>query len=259
MVMVLVLIMVWVIGDISKSETGGSDNPGLLASQGPSNYQPSDGGILPGVPVDMTGDYLYDIDDKDIAGETAPFTITLTSGHYVAGIDFPVGTYTIYAVGGYGSFVSNDFGGRGYVNQLLGTGDDLPAGYKEQYGEVFFPHGTMISFDGLVVRLESEAADVKNLGSRDNPLTQSVSLTAGTYTAGQDFDAGVYDVVAIDGTGSVVSSNTVAGISCIMSPTPEGSHQMEDYYNVILADYTTITVDEGMTILLVPSTGSEYS
>lgn len=255
----IVFTVFTVVGNIKEPVPEPPPAPGLLASQGPNNYVPDNTPWVPSIPIDMTYTYLAEIDDADIAGATEPYTATLTSGHYVAGVDFPVGSYMVYAVEGFGSFRSNDYEGRGYVNQLLGTGPGVPSRYEAQLGEVFFPKGTMVSFDGLTVRLESTGADLKNLARRNNELTETVTLTAGTYMAGVDFSPGIYDVVAASGTGAVTSSNDVAGVSNVMSADPAGSHQIPVYYNVILAEYTTITVEEGVSVRLVPSKGTDYA
>lgn len=257
-VIAIVFTVLTVVGNIEEPEPEPPPQPGLLESLGPNNYQPSDTPGLPMTPVDLTADYMQAITDEDIVGATQSFSITLTSGHYVAGVDFPVGSYMVYAEEGFGSFRSNHYGGRGYVNQLLGVGEGVPDRYAPQMGEVFFPKGTMVSFDGLTIRMESKAADVKNLSERENTLTETVQLELGMYTAGKDFEPGIYDVVAVEGTGSVVSSNDVAGISNAMSASPEGSHQVRIYHNVILAENTTIQVGDGLTIQLVPSTGKDY-
>lgn len=255
---IIVFVIYTVVGNIRPPAPEVPNEPGLLETEGPNNYIPSEG-WTPSIPVDMTDNYLSDIDDTDIVGKTEAFSITLSSGHYISGVDFPVGSYMVYAVEGYGNFSSNDYGGRGYINQLLGKGSGVPASYKAEAGEVFFPKGTLISFDGLTVRMESGAADVKNQQHRAEPVGKAVTLTAGTYIGDMDFEPGVYDIVVVSGSGSVVSSNETAGISNIMSANPGGSHQISVYYNVILAEYTTLTVGEGLTIKLVPSTGSDYA
>ena len=84
-----------------------------------------------------------------------------------------------------------------------------------------------------------------------------VTLTAGRYTAGVDFPAGVYDFTATDGVGNVESDNFFdEGINDVMGTTwrlAEDFGFCDQYYqNVSLPEGTVLQV-AGVTLLLIPS------
>lgn len=79
----------------------------------------------------------------------------------------------------------------------------------------------------------------------------TVQLSNGNFVAGEDFDAGTYDIIAIKGGGNVISDNLYSGgINAIMGTADDGFYEKE-YKNIKLPAGTSLTVD-GVTIKLVP-------
>lgn len=79
----------------------------------------------------------------------------------------------------------------------------------------------------------------------------SIELSNGNYVAGEDFDAGTYDLIAVSGGGNVTSSNIYSGgINAIMGTADDGFYEKE-YKNIKLPAGTTLTID-GVKIKLVP-------
>lgn len=79
----------------------------------------------------------------------------------------------------------------------------------------------------------------------------SVELGNGNFVAGEDFDAGTYDIVAISGGGNVSSDNMFSGgINAIMGVANDGFYEKE-YKNIKLPEGTTLSID-GVKIKLVP-------
>jgi hypothetical protein len=238
--------------------SGGSKTPTTIESDENGGTSGETGGTadIPGFTggvADDGSDLMYEISSDALQGETEAWSGVLTPGHWVAGVDFPAGYYTFYAVEGFGNVMSNNYG-EGWVNEILGVDWE---DYEDSYTtEVYLSKGTMLTLLGVTVRLEADVADVKNLEPRTaGGLGTETTLEGGsTYTAGSDFPAGIYDVSVVTGSGSVYTGNDNAygGMSEYMS---EDSTYGESFFRgVVLAAGTTIEVDAGVTIKLVPTT-----
>ena len=87
---------------------------------------------------------------------------------------------------------------------------------------------------------------------RGKPNTEEVELGNGNFVAGTDFPAGVYDIVAVSGSGNVSSDNMFeGGLNAIMGTKKSDLYEKE-YKNIDLAEGVTLKVD-GVKIKLVPS------
>ena len=78
-------------------------------------------------------------------------TVELSNGNYIAGHDFPAGTYTITAISGGGN-VNSDNMYQGGINAIMGTADLNSDGwmlYEQEYKNIEFPDGTNLSIDGV--------------------------------------------------------------------------------------------------------------
>ena len=130
--------------------------------------------------------------------------------------------------------------------------------YLQDLYDVELPTGTILSLTGgVTLRMTCEDADPTPLQPRNQDITESVTLTAGHYTAGKDFPAGVYDFTATDGVGNVESSNLFdEGINDIMGTTWRIAEDFafcdQFYQNVSLPEGTVLKVS-GVTLLLIPS------
>lgn len=81
---------------------------------------------------------------------TATKEVTLSSGNYVAGKDFPSGIYNITAVKGSGN-VSSDNIYEGGLNAIMGTQtDDM---YEKDYRNVSLTSGVTLKISGVTVKL----------------------------------------------------------------------------------------------------------
>lgn len=70
--------------------------------------------------------------------------ITLSSGEYTAGVDFPVGIYNVTWVKGNGNVISSSG-----LNEIMGTYD----GYIKQYNNAVFLSGSTLELSGVTVTL----------------------------------------------------------------------------------------------------------
>lgn len=96
-----------------------------------------------------------------------------------------------------------------------------------------------------------------------DPTPSTISFerefSSGNYTAGIDFPAGKYDIVAVSGGGNVSSSNAFdGGINAVMG-TEDKNELMDmyeqEYSNIDLPDGTTLTIS-GVTVRLTCDTAS---
>ena len=158
------------------------------------------------------------------------------------------------AVSGGGNVSSSDGG----INAVMGTEDknELMDMYEQEYKNIDLPDGTTLTISGVTVRLTSDAASGDPLTPRNQEITETVDLGNGNFVAGEDFPAGVYNIVAVSGGGNVSSSNLYeGGINAILG-TEDQNEIMDmyeqEYKNIDLPEGTTLTIS-GVQIQLVPS------
>ena len=216
---------------------------------------PEEGGG--GSAVDSDTSSSSSAETPDPTPSTISFEQEFSSGNYTAGIDFPAGKYDIVAVvavSGGGNVSSSDGG----INAVMGTEDknELMDMYEQEYKNIDLPDGTTLTISGVTVRLTSDAASGDPLTPRNQEITETVDLGNGNFVAGEDFPAGVYNIVAVSGGGNVSSSNLYeGGINAILG-TEDQNEIMDmyeqEYKNIDLPEGTTLTIS-GVQIQLVPS------
>jgi len=186
---------------------------------------------------------------------TAPVTkkiyvSELGNGNYTAGIDFPAGTYDITAIKGKGNVSSSNMYSGG-LNAMMGTGaDDM---YEKDYKNVEFPDGTILTVADVTIKIASkEEVDSSNLKKRENTATKSVTLSSGNFIAGKDFEAGIYNITAVKGSGNVSSDNMYeGGLNAVMGVKADDMYQKE-FKNIVLSKDVKLTISS-VTIKLEPS------
>ena len=109
---------------------------------------------------------------------------------------------------------------------------------------------------GTPATSEGSTTDTSTPPADPEPITVDQEFSSGNYTAGIDFPAGTYDIVAVSGGGNVSSSNLYdGGINAIMG-TEDQNELMDmyepEYKNIDLPEGTTLTID-GVQVQLVPS------
>lgn len=175
------------------------------------------------------------------APQKEAFKKTFGPGYYTAGTHFPVGKYKLVAKKGMG----NVFSSAG-LNQIMGSEDD---GFSiQEYNNEKFKKGDVLNITStLYLSLSCKDADM-DMSKYDNPLTKSVSLDSGKYIAGEDFEAGVYDIVTTKGMGNLFSSN---GINQIMN-IEDDDMSTKTFKNAPLEDGVELELS-GVSVKLVPS------
>lgn len=178
-----------------------------------------------------------------------PVTFELSSGNYTAGIDYPSGKYNITALSGSGNVISDNMFDGG-INAMMGTEDDEL--FEKEYKNIKLTEGTVLSVSGGVkIRIDCEKPE-SGVVAREQTNTETISLSNGNFVSGEDFPAGVYDVVATDGSGNVMTDNMYeGGLNAIMGVNDD-SFSEKEYKNINLPEGVTLTIS-GVDINLVPS------
>lgn len=179
----------------------------------------------------------------------------LTSGHYTAGIDFPGGKYDIIAISGSGNVSSSNMLAGG-LNAMMGVDDKSGTGlFEKEYQNIKLPKDTVLSVSGgVTVQILCEKPESATV-PREQPNTETASLGNGNFVAGEDFAAGVYDVIATEGSGNVSSDNMFdGGINAMLGATDTGGMGLfeKEYKNVSFTEGCTLTIS-GVKVDLVPS------
>ncbi len=233
-VLLLVVVVVGVIGALGGNKDEDSSTPAQAA---PSSSQAAA--------------------PKPASSATIPFETEFSGGHYTSGIDFPSGKYDIEAIAGGGNVSSGNMYSGG-INAVMGTEEknantDM---YEQKYSNINLPEGTILSISGVTVKISSQKASGEPLKSREQSNTETVNLGNGNFVAGEDFSAGVYDIVAVSGGGNVSSDNMYnGGINAILG-TPDKNSIIDmyeqEYKNISLPEGITLRID-GVNVDLIPS------
>jgi hypothetical protein len=131
---------------------------GNIYQQQYSNINLPDGIVLSisgGVTIEITSDAASSAPLKHRVQPNTK-TIDLGNGNFIAGKDFPAGTYDVIAVSGSGN-VSSDNMFSGGINAVMGT-KDANSGlgtnlYEQAYKNVDLPDGTTITIDAVKIQL----------------------------------------------------------------------------------------------------------
>ncbi|SMC38053.1 hypothetical protein [Papillibacter cinnamivorans] len=194
--------------------------------------------------------------------KTISVDMELGSGNYTSGIDFPEGKYDIEAISGGGNVSSSNVFSGG-INAIMGTeeknkevGTEM---YEQLYENIDLPEGDVLSVSGgVVVRISCDKASGDALKTRNQEITETVDLGNGNFVSGDDFPAGIYDIVAVKGGGNVSTDNMYSGgINAIMGTAAADAEMGGGFYelqykNIDLSEGVTLTID-GVKIQLVPS------
>ena len=175
------------------------------------------------------------------------YEIDLSAGNYTAGKDIPIGTYNITATSGTGNVSSSNMFSGG-LNEVMSPDDD---GISQQsFNGLKMKKDVVLTVGGdVVIHLIAEDAQTGTVAARGEASGSPIDLPAGNYTAGTEFPAGIYTVIATGGTGNVSSSNMFdGGLNEVMGQEGFGVTQ---FNNAVFTEGVTLTVS-GTSIQLVP-------
>lgn len=189
----------------------------------------------------------------DPPASTAPVTdtFTLSAGHYVAGVDIPVGKCDVVAVSGTGNLSSSNMFSGG-INEMFGI-DDGTGWYTEAFNGLKLPKSTTLTVQGpLTIKITFTAIDEGYTG-RQYSESAAITLSSGNYEAGTDFDAGTYSIVLVSGYGNISSSNMFdTGINEVFG-AHDGILSIQEMQNVTLPKKTELSISGGLVVKLIPA------
>ncbi|MCK9575653.1 MAG: hypothetical protein M0R51_06810 [Clostridia bacterium] len=169
------------------------------------------------------------------------YKVTLKPGYYEVGIDIPAGTYDFEIKAGNGNVTTTS----GSVNLIMGEqSDDM---YQKSYKNAELSAGDTLFVQQCTIKVGSKSADTAIKG-RDNSSAQEISLAAGKYTAGTDFQPGYYNITLTSGSGNVICEDNQ--LNAIMSK--DSSVGVKEYKNVPFKSGYKLDV-ESAKIKLTPS------
>lgn len=185
------------------------------------------------------------------------FKQAFSSGHYISGLDFPAGTYDVFAVSGGGNVSSTNLL-EGGMNSMMATKDFVVGMDDDMYVEALeaidLPEGVRVFVDGMTVEMTSDQLSQDHYAPRVGDDTESIHLQAGLYVAGTDFEPGVYTLRALAGQGNVSTSNALdGGVIGMMGIESDPEHYYhEKYSNIELPEGTSLTIEGLEEVALIP-------
>ena len=140
----------------------------------------------------------------------------------------------------------------GGLNEIMGS--PAEEGYSiDSFNGLKMDSGVTLSLSSSVtIHLVSEDAEVSAVTPRTVADATPIDLGAGNYTAGTDFPAGTYNLVATSGSGNVSSDNMYeGGLNEIMGNPAEAGFSIAQFNNAIFEEGTVLSVS-GVSLQLVP-------
>lgn len=179
---------------------------------------------------------------------------TLTAGNYTAGVDIPAGRCNATAVSGSGNLSSSNMF-TGGVNEMFGI-DDGDGFYTDSFTGISLPEGTVLCLNNdLTVKFTYTKIESDYTG-RTYDEGAAITLGGGNFEAGTDFPEGVYNIVALSGTGNLSSSNMFDGGLNEMFGIDDGTgFYNSQFMNAELPSGTTLTISGGLSVKLIPAKG----
>lgn len=181
-------------------------------------------------------------------GETAEYEFQ--SGQYIVGIHIPAGYYEAEVKDEFDTVDVTDDNNGIYLYEYEGREDNYLDDIR------LYDGARLIIMTETTMTLRTDNAQTLQAGM-ENPQTEEYLLEPeGTYVMGSSFDAGVYDLMVMDGTGSVeIKIYDVNGEqieSYYLSMGENGSCGMV-YKNLVLPEGAEVYCDGELTATLKPS------
>lgn len=197
--------------------------------------------------------------------ETETFTTTLTAGHYVVGLDIPVGTYSFFSKKGTGNLISSD----GTINAIFdyesqASNDIGVSGFgTEELKNIRLADGVILTVTATQeISAGCDDGEVSNMHSRNQENLKEIELGYGLYAAGDDFPSGTYNIQWLEGFGNIQTDpyeidygiNEIMGELSIDNTIDELSEKtcIKQYNNLILKEGDILKIND-IKVKLIPS------
>jgi hypothetical protein len=181
---------------------------------------------------------------------TRKYTAQIKAGNYIAGIDLPEGTYSFTVIKGNELIMSSE------TSSTYEVGTNSDAEWGSEISNIFVSKNSVVTVEGdLNLLIISVDASTDPLNTRTEDSTNSFTLKSGDYTFDTDFKDGTYSIYASEGSGYINSDNATAFLNCGIAVWMDISNTYDycsQYSNVELPYNTTLHIDEGLEILMVP-------
>lgn len=195
----------------------------------------------------------YEYLEKELAETGISYQTVLTAGNYIVGVDIPEGQYQAIVLKNQGSLSVSDYENGIYLSEYLDDSD------VTQMEDIRLFEGAKLSISGaLEAELITENAKSDQLPTlQANPLTDTVSLAPGKYVAGENFPAGTYNLLAVEGYGSIDlmyldEDGEEYYQDCYYMNADDQEYDPAEVKNVVIPEGYILVVDE-ITVELQPS------
>ena len=197
---------------------------------------------------------------------TEAFSTTLTAGHYVVGIDIPVGTYSFFSKKGSGNLISSD----GSINEIFDYDRQVGNSLKE-YGidnfgteelhNIFLTEETIVTVTGTQeISAGCDDGLVSKMKKRHQDDLSELEIGYGNYGANENIPSGTYNIIWLEGAGNIISesANAEYGINEIMGDLSkleigsESNDMIKEINNQLyIKEFHNFIIEEG-DILKIP-------
>jgi hypothetical protein len=181
---------------------------------------------------------------------TRKYTAQIKAGNFIAGTDFPSGTYTFLVVEGNGEILSSE------TSTVYSVGTASDAEWEDKVSDIVVSENSVITVKGdVILYMTSSDASEQPLNKRTEHTDEGLTLNSGGYIAGEDFDSGTYSIYALNGYGFISSDNSNNISDCGIAVWMNGVNSNDycnQYSNVELDSGVSLNIDEGLEVALVP-------
>lgn len=181
---------------------------------------------------------LEKISNQESIPATESYSNTLVTGHYIVGIDIPVGTYTLSSKSGSGNVFTND----GSINEIFDTEDNSTISTAEGIENIYLSEGVILSILGnQSVSIGCSDGLVSSMKTREQSENmEDIELGNGWFTSGTDFIPGTYDITWIEGNGNIISE--------FEEDTPGINEIMGDAHDNYIKEFRHLNMPEGFML-----------
>lgn len=196
--------------------------------------------------------YQYVTREIPSEGENADYE--LSSGNYVVGVEIPEGIYTVTPKDDYDTVQIDDPENSIYLYEYT-------EGKKDKIEDVRLYKGAVLTLKCKTTeKLHTDNAQdinaLENVG-QSNPLTETVDIKGQEiWTAGRDFEPGIYDLSRVSGDGNVdvtIYSEEQEEINSWSQYLSEDGMDGESFHYLVIPQNATVEVPEGLKIKLTPA------
>ena len=203
---------------------------------------------------------------KKSGKDTEGLSTTLTAGHYVVGIDIPIGTYSFFSKKGTGNLYSNN----GAINEIFDyenqAGESLKEYGVENFGteelkNIYLSEGVVVTVTGTQeISAGCDDGLVSSMTNRNQDELEELEIGYGNYGANDNIPSGTYNIIWLEGSGNIISdsANTDNSINEIMGNPDklDTGNEFDATLNKItdelyIQEFHNFTIEEG-DILKIP-------